>query len=341
MRAYSSWMSRPPCSPEPKRPCLLDQVKRLREAGTAILFTSHKLDEVKAISDRVTVMRDGVVVHCGPTADMSEDDMATAMVGREMAQLYPLKARSVGDVALAVRSLTVPGLAHDISFDLHRGEILGFAGLIGSGRTETMEGLVGLRAATGTINVAAQAVSIREPKDALAARILYLTEDRKGRGLLLAKGMRENLTLQSLPNFAHPFIDRAAEDEALTNAIAEFDIRAPHRNVAVGNLSGGNQQKLLIAKTMLAAPEIVIIDEPTRGIDIGTKQQIYKFLAALAADGKAIIVVSSEMQEVIGLANRVLVMREGRVAGELAGANVSEQAIVRLAMGIEQGALAA
>ena len=313
---------------------LLEQVERLRAAGTAILFTSHKLDEVKRISDRVTVLRDGVVVHSGPTGEMSEDDMATAMVGREMSSLYPPKSGTAGDLALSVRDLQVPGHAYDIAFDLKRGEILGIAGLIGSGRTETMEGLVGLRAATGRIAMDGEPLSIRSPKDALAARILYLTEDRKGRGLLLGKGMRENLTLQSLARFARPAIDRAAEEEALTDAIAEFDIRAPNRDVAVGNLSGGNQQKLLIAKTMLAEPEIVIIDEPTRGIDIGTKQQIYGFVRRLAAEGKAVIVISSEMQEVIGLADRVLVMREGRIAGELTGGELSERAIVRLAMGV-------
>ncbi|MDA8869876.1 sugar ABC transporter ATP-binding protein [Rhizobiaceae bacterium] len=320
---------------------LLHQVERLRAAGAAILFTSHKLNEVKAISDRVTVMRDGEVVHCGPTDELSEDEMATAMVGREMSKLYPVRTHAPGRVALAVDGLDVPGFASDISFSLRRGEILGFAGLIGSGRTETMEGLVGLRAATGTIAMDGQPVTIREPKDALAARIVYLTEDRKGRGLLLGKGMRENLTLQSLADFARPFIDRAGEEAALTKAIAEFDIRAPHRDVAVGNLSGGNQQKLLIAKTMLANPEIVIIDEPTRGIDIGTKQQIYAFLAALAADGKAIIVVSSEMQELIGLADRVLVMREGRIAGEITGSNLNERSIVRLAMGVASEGMAA
>ncbi|MDN5787821.1 ATP-binding cassette domain-containing protein, partial [Pseudorhodobacter sp.] len=158
--------------------------------------------------------------------------------------------------------------------------------------------------------------------------------DRKSRGLLLNKGMRENLTLQSLPMFTNWLIDQKAEDRALTTAIAEFDIRAPSREVLVGNLSGGNQQKLLIAKVMLAAPDIVIIDEPTRGIDIGTKQQIYEFIHALSRQGKSIIVISSEMQEVIGLADRVMVMRLGRIAGEVSGADMTEDKIVRLAMGL-------
>ena len=315
---------------------LFEQIDRLRAEGVAILFTSHKLDEVKRISDRVTVMRDGRVVAQAATAEMTEDEMATAMVGRDVSSLYPTRTRPVGDeVVLSVRGLSVPGHATDVSFDLLRGEILGIAGLIGSGRTETMEGLVGLRTATGRIEMHGQEVRFDRPRAALAAGVAYLTEDRKARGLLLAKGMRENLTLQSLSDFTALLIDERAEDRALDRAIADFDIRAPHRKVDVGNLSGGNQQKLLLAKTMLADPEIVVIDEPTRGIDIGTKQQIYAFIHALVADGKSVIVISSEMQEVIGLADRVLVMRQGRVAGELTGDEIGEDRIVRLAMGLD------
>lgn len=312
---------------------LFQQVDRLRAEGVAILFTSHKLDEVKRISDRVTIMRDGHVVAQAATAEMTEDDMATAMVGRDVSSLYPARTAPVADdTVLSVRDLTVPGHAQGITFDLKRGEILGVAGLIGSGRTETMEGLVGLRRATGMVNGRAPYPA---PRAALDAGIAYLTEDRKERGLLLTKGMRENLTLQSLADFTGLLIDETAEDQALTQAISDFDIRAPHRAVAVGNLSGGNQQKLLLAKTMLAQPEIVIIDEPTRGIDIGTKQQIYEFIHALTAQGKSVIVISSEMQEVIGLADRVLVMRSGGVAGELTGTDITEDKIVRLAMGLD------
>lgn len=311
---------------------LFEQVDRLRAEGVAILFTSHKLDEVKHISDRLTVLRDGRVVAQAETSAMSEDEMATAMVGRDVSSLYPQRDAPVGgEVVLSVRDLTVPGFAEGVNFDLHRGEILGVAGLIGSGRTETMEGLVGLRSATGTVNGHAP---WPKPRAALDAGVAYLTEDRKDRGLLLQKGMRENLTLQSLSDFTKVLIDERAEDAALTQAISDFDIRAPHRAVDVGNLSGGNQQKLLLAKTMLANPDIVIIDEPTRGIDIGTKQQIYEFIHALSAQGKSIIVISSEMQEVIGLADRVIVMRTGAVAGELTGDDINEDRIVRLAMGL-------
>lgn len=317
---------------------LFEQVEALRASGTAILFTSHKLDEVKQIADRVTIMRDGEVVHHDLVANMSEDQMAEAMVGRDVSQLYPAKTPvpQDADVVLNVNNLTVHGYTAGLSFDVHRGEILGISGMIGSGRTETMEGLCGLRAATvDRVRINGMDVSISAPKQALAHGLCYLTEDRKGRGLLLDKSMRENLTLQALGDFGGLLIDQQAEERALAQATQEFDIRASHPDVKVGNMSGGNQQKLLLAKTMLSTPQILIIDEPTRGIDIGTKQQIYEFLRTLVAAGKSVIVISSEMQEVIGLADRVIVMREGRIAGTVISDQIAEEPIVRLAMGLD------
>jgi ribose transport system ATP-binding protein len=314
---------------------LFEQVEQLKAEGVAILFTSHKLDEVKRISDQITILRDGHVVSSGPASDYNEDQMAESMVGRDVSSLYPVRVGSVGtEPALEVSNFSVPGFAQDISFTLKKGEILGVSGLIGSGRTETMEGLIGLRTATGDVRINGMPVNLKSPRQAQDAGLCYLTEDRKSRGLLLSKGMRENLTLQSLPDFTNWLINQNSEEMALTKAIEDFDIRAPTREVAVGNLSGGNQQKLLIAKVMLADPNIVIIDEPTRGIDIGTKQQIYEFIHMLSQQGKSIIVISSEMQEVIGLADRVIIMRTGRIAGEVSGADMTEDKIVRLAMGL-------
>lgn len=311
---------------------LLRQVRALREAGTAVLFTSHKLDEVEEIADDLTIMRDGRVVWTGEASQMDQHAMANAMVGREMSDLFPAKASTPSEVALEVRGLTVPGFSQDIGFTLRRGEILGVAGLIGSGRTETFEGLCGLRPATGDVKIFGQPARIDHPWQAQELGLCYLTEDRKTRGLLLGKGLRENLTLQALAKFDRGLIDKPAEDRALDQAIADFDIRG-HRGSLVGNLSGGNQQKLLFAKTLLADPRIIVIDEPTRGIDIGTKQQMYVLIRKLAAEGRAIVVISSEMQEVIGLADRILVMRHGHVTGEL-GADATEDAIVKLAMGV-------
>ncbi|WP_176847193.1 sugar ABC transporter ATP-binding protein [Roseicitreum antarcticum] len=312
---------------------LLEQVRALRDHGTAVLFTSHKLDEVSAIADDLTIMRDGAVVWSGPARDMDEHQMAEAMVGREISTLYPPKTATQGALALEVEGFRVPGFAQDIGFTLRKGEILGVAGLMGSGRTETFEGLAGLRPGHGVVRIDGAPVTIRHPWEALAMGLAYLTEDRKTRGLLLQKGLGENLTLQALHRFSNWLLDKRAEDAALTRAVADFDIRGS-RDVDVGSLSGGNQQKLLFAKIMLSDPGILVIDEPTRGIDIGTKQQMYQFIRKLAAEGRAIIVISSEMQEVIGLADRVLVMRQGRIAGELAGPEMTEDAIVRLAMGV-------
>ena len=315
---------------------LFQQLRALQAQGVAILYTSHKLDEVRALADRVTVLRDGRHVVTAPAATLTEDDMARQMVGRDLSELFPPKAPvPASEVVLDVESLSVPGHVAGASFQLRRGEILGVAGLVGAGRTELMEGLVGLRPAQGQVRVAGKPVHIRNPAEAARLGLAYLTEDRKNRGLLLNGIMRTNLTLLALDRFSGILIDEAAEERALDDAIAAFDIRAPSRNVLVGNLSGGNQQKLLLAKTMLVEPGIVVIDEPTRGIDIGTKQQIYRFIARLAAAGTSVVVVSSEMGEVIGLCHRVVVMRAGRMVGELSGNAIGEDAIVRLAMGLD------
>ena len=313
-------------------------IAKLKAAGVAILFTSHKLDEVSALADRVTVLRDGMHVATRPGAELDEHEMASLMVGRELSTLFPSKIEPAANapVVLSAHGIDVPGRAVDAGFVLRAGEILGFAGLVGAGRTELLEAVCGLRAHSGgRVERHGKPVRIRRFEDAIAHRIAYVTEDRKGRGLLLDKGLRENLTLLALNKFTKGFIDRKAEDEALTAAISRFDIRVRDRAVMARQLSGGNQQKLLLAKTMLVEPEIVIFDEPTRGIDVGTKQQIYAFIQTLAAEGKAVIVVSSELPEVIGLSHRVLVMRQGRIVGEVTGTDINEEEIVRYATGVK------
>ena len=313
---------------------LYEQVDRLRAEGVAILYCSHRLDEVAHLADRITVLRDGRVVRQALRGKLSEDGMATAMVGRELQDFYPPKGTPSDQSALNVTDLTVPGRVHDVSFTLRRGEVLGIAGLVGSGRTELAEGLVGLRPSTGQIRINDQPVKIGNLQDAFAAGLAYLTEDRKEAGLLLEKGLTTNLTLANLEKFGKWRVNTRAEDAALDQAIQDFDIRAKSRDMVVGKLSGGNQQKLLLAKTMLPQPDIIIIDEPTRGIDVGTKSQIYAFIRKLASQGRSVIVISSEMTEVIGISDRVLVMREGRLAGEVSGDSLTEDNIVRLAMGV-------
>ena len=313
-------------------------IRRLTAQGVGIVYISHKLDEVKAISDRVTVLRDGRHIATRPACGLSHDDIAQLMVGRPMTDMFPAKEPLPPDapVVLEVEGLTVPGWVRGASFQLRRGEILGFAGLVGAGRTELMEGLMGLRRATaGTIRREGRPVRIRNVADAAKAGIAYLTEDRKGKGLLVGKGLRPNLTLLALERYGRVFIDEKKEAMALDRAVEEFDIRVKSADALVGSLSGGNQQKLLLAKTMQIAPRILIVDEPTRGIDIGTKRQIYLFLHDLARRGASILVISSEMPEIIGLSHRVVVMRSGTVTGTLAGDAINEPEIVRYATGLK------
>ncbi len=312
---------------------LFRQIERLRANGVALLYTSHRLDEVDRLADRITVLRDGAVVRRALRGELTEDGMATAMVGRDLTDIFPPRRTEFGPVGLEIADFSVPPLVQGVSLALRRGEVLGISGLVGAGRTELAEGLVGLRPHIGTIRRDGRAVRIRSVAEAASHGIAYLTEDRKERGLLLDKTLRENLTLSTLDRFGWPLLSPAREEAALTQAIADFDIRAPRREMATGNLSGGNQQKVLLAKTMLAAPQVVIVDEPTRGIDIGTKSQIYHFIDRLAREGLSVIVISSDMPEILGLSDQVLVMRQGRVAGVLEGDRITETAVVRLVMG--------
>jgi ribose transport system ATP-binding protein len=318
---------------------LFEQIRRLTARGVAIIFISHKLDEVMALARRVTVLRDGQLIATVGTEVMTPDSAAQMMVGRELTNLYPPKHEPDVDapVVLSVRGLQARGV-REISFALRRGEILGFAGLIGSGRTAVAEAIVGLaHRSAGEVQVNGKPANFSRVAHSVSAGLAYMTKDRKGKGLLLNMGLRPNLTLLTLgKHLKAGFLDFSSEQKALERAVRRFDIRARDPSVAVGRLSGGNQQKLMLGKTMETEPEIIIMDEPTRGIDVGTKQQIYHIIAALAAEGKSIIVISSEMQEVIGLSHRVVVMREGRMAGLLEGAEITEAEIMRYAAGIKQ-----
>jgi ribose transport system ATP-binding protein len=318
---------------------LFEQIRRLTARGVAVIFISHKLDEIMELANRVTVLRDGQLIATVGTEALTPDSIAQMMVGRELSNLYPPKHEPDVDapVVLAVRNLTASGV-RDISFDLRKGEILGFAGLIGSGRTAVAEAVVGLsHRSGGDITLNGRPANFARVAQSVDAGLAYMTKDRKGKGLLLNMGLRPNLTLLTLKKHLRAgFLDGSSETRALERAVRRFDIRARDAAVAVGRLSGGNQQKLMLGKTMESEPDIIIMDEPTRGIDVGTKQQIYHIIAALAAEGKSIILISSELQEVIGLSHRVVVMREGRLAGILEGAEITESEIMRYAAGIKQ-----
>jgi ribose transport system ATP-binding protein len=314
---------------------LLRVIREMAAKGVGALYISHRLNEVKAIADRVTVLRDGKLIATRPAAELEPLDMARMMVGRDLAKLYPDRAAAPANApVLEVSGFSSPGYATDASFSLRKGEILGFAGLVGAGRTELFESLLGLRPGQGAIKVDGRETRLSNAHDGMRKGIVYLTEDRKGKGLLLGENLAFNLTLAAWERFKRgPVVDRDKEAKALAKAIGDFDIRVGDKSLQAGQLSGGNQQKLLLAKMMQLDPKIVIIDEPTRGIDIGAKQQIYQFIANLAAEGRSVVVISSEMGELIGLCHRILVMRAGRIVGEVSGERMTEHDIVILATG--------
>ncbi|WDZ95235.1 sugar ABC transporter ATP-binding protein [Herbaspirillum sp. WKF16] len=307
----------------------------LKAAGVTIIYISHKLDEVERTTDEVIVMRDGRLVAREPTAALTRRQMANLMVGRELADLFPEKRPAPpGDPAIRVRGLTVPGWAEDVGFEVRRGEILGFAGLVGAGRTELFEGLLGLRPrSAGALELAGRPVQLRSPRDAARHGLTYLSEDRKGKGLHVHFGLRPNLTLMALERYARPWLAPSAEQAALRAAVQEFGIRAGSLEARASSLSGGNQQKLALAKVLHPGPTVLVLDEPTRGVDVGAKREIYHLVQRLAAQGLAVIVISSELMELIGLCHRVAVMRAGRLQATLQEPDLTEEELIVHATG--------
>ncbi|MDZ7862542.1 sugar ABC transporter ATP-binding protein [Acidovorax sp.] len=307
----------------------------LKAAGVTIIYISHKLDEVERTTDEVVVMRDGLLVAREPTASVTRRQMANLMVGRELADLFPAKLPApAGEPILQVRGLTVPGWAQDVDFEVRRGEILGFAGLVGAGRTELFEGLLGLRPrSAGSVELAGKPVQLKSPRDAARHGLTYLSEDRKGKGLHVHFALRPNLTLMALERYAQPWLDPAAEQAALRDAVQEFGIRTGSLDVRASSLSGGNQQKLALAKVLHPGPSVVVLDEPTRGVDVGAKREIYHLVQRLAAQGLAVIVISSELMELIGLCHRVAVMRAGRLQTTLQEPHLTEEELIVHATG--------
>jgi ribose transport system ATP-binding protein len=311
-------------------------IGQLHAQGVTIFYISHKLDEVKRITHEVVVMRDGRFIAQRPTASLSTQQMASLMVGRELADVYPAKtaAPAGGDPLLEVEHLSVPGWASDISFQVRPGEILGFAGLVGAGRTELFEGVVGLRKTQGgRVALAGRTWERRTPRQAVRRGLSYLSEDRKNKGLHVRLGLRENLTLMALERYARPLLSVRAERTALERAVKEFDIRAGSLASPASSLSGGNQQKLALAKVLHPAPRVVVLDEPTRGVDVGAKRDIYFLVQRLAAEGRGVVVISSELVELIGLCHRVAVMRSGRIVATLAAHELNEQVLIAHATG--------
>jgi ribose transport system ATP-binding protein len=310
-------------------------IEGLRNSGVTIIYISHKLDEVEKLADEVVVMRDGRFVTRKSAAGLSRKDMANLMVGREMSDLFPRLTESLGGAALlSVRGLSVPGWVRNADFDVRPGEILGFAGLVGAGRTELFEGLLGLRPAQGgKVWIEERQVELRNPRQAARLGITYLSEDRKGKSLHVDLALRENLTLMSLNRYARPLLDYRAEAQALGRAIKEFGIRSRDHVQAASTLSGGNQQKLALAKYLQPDPKVIVLDEPTRGVDVGAKSEIYHTIAALARQGRGVVVISSELIELIGLCHRVVVMRSGTITATLDAIDLTEERLISHATG--------
>ena len=318
---------------------LFELVKRLRERGVAILFISHKLKEVKEICDRLMILRDGHRVSLDRVSEIDEHDMARKMIGRELNDIYPGMPDAGEETVLAVENLNVPAVLRDISFELKAGEVLGFAGLVGAGRTELAEAIIGIRKiSAGTIRVKGSAHKINSPADAVALRIAYISEDRQGKGLVMNFDIPQNTSLISIRRYIRNLlIDKSRERRQAADYVDKFDIRAASLDTHLINLSGGNQQKVYLAKWMDTSPEILILDEPTRGIDINTKKEIYHFIRSLTEQGVSVIIISSEMEEIVGLCQRVIVMRNGGKAGELSGADINDEEIMYYATGLKGG----
>jgi ribose transport system ATP-binding protein len=316
---------------------LFELIRRLKSEGVAIIYISHRMEEIFEICDRVTVMRDGKWVATADIGDLTRESVIKLMVGRELTQMIPKEPAPIGEVALEVRGIERKGVLHNISMQVRRGEILGIAGLVGAGRTELARVIFGAdRADSGEILLFGTSVRIKSPQDAIKLGIGLVTEDRKQQGLVLGMAVRENITLANLGALTtFSFIQAKREREVSTRYVGDLRVKTPTIEQTVQNLSGGNQQKVVLAKWLFTNSRVLIFDEPTRGIDVGAKTEIYQLMNELARQGVAIIMISSELPEVIGMSDRILVMHEGAVAGELSREEATQEKIMHLATGGE------
>ncbi|WP_108259054.1 sugar ABC transporter ATP-binding protein [Mangrovicoccus ximenensis] len=315
---------------------LYELVDELKRQGKAILFISHKFDEIFRISDRYTVFRDGQFVGAGRMAETTEADLVRMMVGRSVEQIYPKRAPRIGGEVLRVAGYSHPTEFEDIGFSLRQGEILGFYGLVGAGRSEFMQALIGLtKPSKGVVKMGDKVLAIRSPAEAIEAGIVYVPEDRGKQGAITQLPIFQNVTLPSLAQTSRNGFLRMAEEFKLARDYTQrLDLRAASLDTPVGALSGGNQQKVVIAKWLATKPKVIILDEPTKGIDIGSKAAVHDFMSELAGEGLSVIMVSSEIPEILGMSDRVIVMREGRIAAELEGDALTPETLVRHAAGI-------
>lgn len=317
---------------------LLDLILKLRDRGKAVIYISHRMGEIFRISDRITVLRDGKLVGVRETAKTNPDEIVSMMVGRKLEDLYGHPEMPViGEKVLEVRGLNQAGRLHDISFDVRAGEILGVAGLVGAGRSETARATFGADPRDyGEILVEGKPVSINSPMDAIRAGVGFLPEDRKLQGLFLGMAIRLNVTAADLGEISRSgFLQFNKERELSSKFVRQLKIKTPSIEQKARNLSGGNQQKVVIAKWLMVRPKVLILDEPTRGVDVGAKMEIYNLMHEMARQGMAVIMISSELPEILGMSDRILVLREGRAMGILPRAGASEEQIMTLATGVK------
>lgn len=314
-------------------------IRELISHDVAIVYITHKMDEVFQISDQVTVIRDGQYIDSKPVNAFTPDALVTMLVGRKLDQIYPKESVPIGDTLLEVRHLSRHGEYKDISFTVRRGEILGVAGLVGAGRTELFESIAGItRPDSGEIYLSGKPVQFRSPEDAIRHKIVIATEDRKGSGLFLQLPIRENVLMESYRDkFPSGFVSKRLMNQIGDDQLHKFSIKASGIRQLVGTLSGGNQQKVVLSKVLLTEPEIIIFDEPTRGIDVGAKSEIYKIMVQLAREGKCIVMISSELPEILGMSDRVMVMCQGDMTGILdRGPEMTQEKIFSMACGQQQ-----
>lgn len=316
---------------------LFKVINQLKNENMGIVYISHRMDEIFKICDRVTVLRDGKYIAEVNTKEITKDDLISMMVGRNLEEQFPYRISPRGSSILKVENLNFGEKVSNISFEARAGEILGISGLMGSGRTEMAKTIFGeYRKSSGKIIVDGEEVNICSPKDSIEKGICYLSEDRKKEGLILGMSVGSNMTLANLKKYENGAkrINKIEEAKVIQEYIKKLSIKTPSAEQLIKNLSGGNQQKVILAKWIMLAPKVLIIDEPTRGIDVGAKKEIYEVLNELKAMGKAIIMISSDMPEIIGICDRILVMHEGKISGELSRKEASQEAIMKYSVGI-------
>ena len=320
---------------------LFTLIEHLKQAGKAILFISHKFDEIYRIADRYTVFRDGEMVGSGLLAGTNQDAIVRLMVGRSVDQIFPRREAQLGAPILEVAGLSHPTEFADISFSVRKGEILGFYGLVGAGRSEVMQALFGItRPSAGSVTLEGRAIAPRSPADAVAAGIVYVPEERGRQGVVLGLPIFQNVSLPSLARTSRSGVLQLKREFDLARTYTErLDLRASSLSQEVGTLSGGNQQKVVIAKWLATDPRVIILDEPTKGIDIGSKAAVHEFMGELVAEGLSVIMVSSELPEILGMSDRVVVMREGRIVAIHDNDGLTAETLVRTAAGIGEADL--